>query len=80
VASVLCIHAIGGLGKTYSWDEALKEAVAIRRLRRQVRLYVSLFGAQTASPTSKQVIIYQTIDVESGLVKFVDFKGRGNPT
>jgi len=72
MASVLCIHGNWGTGKTYSWDEALKEAVANKKITRDKYAYVSLFGTNSLADL-KQGIIYQTIDVDQ-VGKSFDFK------
>ncbi|EAV45290.1 hypothetical protein SIAM614_18234 [Roseibium aggregatum IAM 12614] len=71
-AEVLCIRGNWGTGKTYSWNEALKEAVANRRIGRDKYAYVSLFGVNSLADL-KQEIIHQTIDVDQ-VGKSFDFQ------
>src|SRR5687768_17041768 len=61
-AEVLCIRGNWGTGKTYNWDESLKEAVAGKKIARHKYAYVSLFGVNSLDDL-KQTIIHQTVDV-----------------
>jgi len=46
---VLCIKGKWGVGKTYTWEQALKEAVANKTLPFKQYAYVSLFGIKDSS-------------------------------
>jgi hypothetical protein len=46
---VLCIKGNWGVGKTYTWDQAIKEAVAEKAFASKKYAYVSLFGMKDSS-------------------------------
>lgn len=62
-AEVACVRGNWGTGKTYNWVEALKDAVAKKKVGRSKYAYVSLFGINSLEEL-KQEIIHQTIDVD----------------
>ena len=45
-AEVLCLRGKGGVGKTYSWNEFLKQAQRQKRVALKSYSYVSLFGLE----------------------------------
>lgn len=62
-AEVLCIRGNWGTGKTYSWDETLKELAAQKKIARNKYAYVSLFGVNNLDDL-KQEIIHETGDMD----------------
>ena len=52
---VLCIKGKWGVGKTYAWDEAVKEAVDNKALKLKKYAYVSLFGVKDSSDILQSV-------------------------
>ena len=52
---VLCIKGNWGVGKTYAWNEAVKEAVSIKTLKLRKYAYVSLFGIKDSSDILQSV-------------------------
>lgn len=55
-AGVLCIRGNWGTGKTYSWQETLKVAVANNKVGRNKYAYVSLFGTNSLADLKQEII------------------------
>ena len=52
---MLCIKGNWGVGKTYAWNEAVKEAVSGKTLKLKKYAYVSLFGIKDSSDILQSV-------------------------
>lgn len=62
-AEVLCIRGNWGTGKTYNWDQTLKEAATNKMIGPDKYSYVSLFGLNSLDDLKKE-IIHRTINVD----------------
>lgn len=59
--SVLCIKGRWGTGKTYAWDEAVRQAAATRQMPIKKYAYMSLFGVKDSSDIFQSVFA-NTVD------------------